>query len=41
MLPAFTCASATGNPLRICFGVNILSPFPYFAMYQALASKGE
>ena len=24
MLPAFTCARAIGNVLRICLGVNIL-----------------
>ena len=33
VLPAFPCASAIGNLLNICIGVNILRPSPYFDMY--------
>ena len=28
VLPAFTCANATGNPWSICLGVINLSPLP-------------
>ena len=36
VLPVFTCTSAIGNLGRICLGVNILSPSPYFILYLAL-----
>ena len=39
IVPAFTCASATGNLWSICLEVNILRPLPYFALY--LASDSE
>ena len=33
VLPAFICASTTGNLSSTCLGVNILRPSPYFALY--------
>ena len=33
VLPAFTCARATGNLESICLGVNIFNPLPFFYFY--------
>ena len=41
MLPAFTCGSAIGNLWSIFLRLNILSPFPYFALYLASDSEKE
>ena len=35
VLPAFICATATGNLWVNCLGVNIFSSSPYFALYLA------
>ena len=41
VLPAFTCARAIGNLWSICLEVNILRPFPCFALYLASDSRIE
>ena len=33
VLPAFTCASATGNLRSLCLGVNIFNPFPLVSIF--------
>ena len=35
-LPAFTCASATGNFWSICLEVSILNPTPWVTLYLPL-----
>ena len=36
VLPAFTCASATGNFWSICLEVSILNPSPWVTLYLPL-----
>ena len=36
VLPAFTCASATGNFWSICLEVSILNPTPWVTLYLPL-----
>ena len=35
VLPVFICEKTIGNLWSICFGVNILRPFPFFVLYLA------